>query len=161
MNLGYRPVYLLALVLLASCIAGCFSGTSTTAPQLIEGDNSANYEREFREQVPADVTLVNSVVGVRPQDYGVKPPDDFEFELIVPEAWIQSRIASLSLAQRNDDHTIEQITARKANALPWYAPDSLDHYDLYIDTTGAEYIHMLVTKEAQPDGRRHLFISGH
>jgi hypothetical protein len=54
-----------------------------------------------------------------------------------------------------------ELASRREQARSWYAPKALEHYDLYRDATSVGYAHMLVQKEAEPDGRQRVFISKH
>ena len=54
-----------------------------------------------------------------------------------------------------------QIASRRERARAWYAPKPLDQYDLYRDASSFGYVHMLVQKEGESDGRQRVFISKH
>ncbi len=144
-------------MLLGFTIGGCQSYTDATPRTVHEGDNEANYSRVFRESRPGDVTVVNSVVvayGWRP---GVVTTDDFEFELLVPAAWIEKWTRRFRLRRAADF----RIAARTESAMrPWYAPKPVDRYDTYIDATSVRYVHMLVNPDAV-EGRFRVYVSKH
>src|SRR5690349_16526336 len=112
----------LSLLILATAVAGCRSYVESTPTKVLEGDNAANYARVFREPLPADVTVVNSVVVTYSFRLGVVTTDDFEFELLVPRQWIQKASKRLYL-RKGDGKFIEgQLESRREHARPWYAP---------------------------------------
>jgi hypothetical protein len=92
---------------------------------------------------------------------GVVTTDDFEYELIVPPPWIDEQVEKFCLRHQDDEYTAAQLDRRRQRANEWYAPKSRDQYDLYRDCTSRGYVHMLVERTAQPDGRRRVFISKH
>src|ERR1043166_636756 len=151
----------LSLMVLASMLAGCRSYVESTPSKLVEGDHPVNYARVFRETVPSDVTVVNSAVvtyGFRP---GVVTTDDYEFELIVTPSWVQ-RIAKRFYLRKSDGEFIQRrLGARRDQARPWYAPKPLTQYELYLDATSVGYVHMLVDKTEEADGKQRFFISKH
>jgi hypothetical protein len=55
----------------------------------------------------------------------------------------------------------KEVGSRREHARPWYAPKPLDQYELYRDLTSVGYVHMLVQKETEPDGRQRVFVSKH
>ena len=151
----------LSLLMLASGLAGCRSYVESTPSKLLEGDHPANYARVFREPVPSDVTVVNSAVVTYSFRPGVVTTDDFEFELLVPHQWIQKKAKRFYLRKRDGEFIQREIGSRREQARPWYAPKPLDQYDLYRDATSVGYVHMLVQKEGEADGRQRMFISKH
>jgi len=136
-------------------LAGCHTYTENTPREYFEGDNAANYQRIFKEAVPADVTVVNSVVVGYSWRLGVVTTDDFEIELIAPPSWINGWKKDLFLDTLG-------IAARKARPIrPWYAPKPLDAYRSYRDHTSVGYIHLLEETAPEPDGRIRVFLSKH
>lgn len=154
----HRAPACLALVV---ALTGCRAYVESTPRQVSEDDHPANYSRIFREPVPGDVTVVNSMVVTYSFRPGVVTTDDFEFELIAPQTWIRDAVERFYLRMDNDEFTLKRVDARRARARPWYGPGALDRYDLYRDLTSVGYVHMLVRKDAEPDGRRRIFISKH
>ena len=154
----YRTLFLL---MLAAALAGCRSYVESTPSKLVEGDHLANYSRVFRELIPSDVTVINSAVITYSFRPGVVTTDDFEFELVVPSSWIQGTAKRFYMGKSDRDFTQRELSARRERARPWYAPKSLDDYDLYRDASSVGYVHMLVEKTGEPDGRQRLFISKH
>lgn len=156
-----RFAFLLAILLTISAGVGCRSYVDSTPSKLLEGDHAANYRRIFSEAIPANVTVVNSAVVTYSFRLGVVATDDFEFELIVPPQWIQRKIRRYFLNRGDDDFIRSELATRRTQARRWYAPGPLEQYDLYRDGTSIGYVHMLVNREAEPDGRRRVFISKH
>ena len=147
--------------MVAAALAGCRSYVESTPSKVLEGDDPANYTRVFREPLPSDVTVVNSAVvtyAVRP---GVVTTDDFEFELLVPRPWIQKATKRFYLGKSEGEFIQKELGSRRKNARPWYAPKPLEQYDLYRDASSVGYVHMLVQKEGEVDGRQRVFISKH
>lgn len=151
----------LALILTGAVLVGCRSYTESTPRQVLEVDHAANYARIFHSPAPADVTVVNSLVVVYPFRPGVVTTADWEFEVIAPAEWIRKQSKRWYLSGGEGQFIERQLEARRAHARPWYAPDSLDRYDLYRDATSVGYVHMLVEKKPESDGRRRVFISKH
>jgi hypothetical protein len=151
----------LSLVILAAVLAGCRSYVESTPSKVLEGDDAANYARVFREPLPADVTVVNSAVVAYAFRPGVVTTDDFEFELLVPPQWTEKVCKRFHVRKSNGGFVQGEIDSRRKNALPWYAPKPLEEYDLYRDATSVGYVHMLVQKEEEGDGRQRVFISKH
>ena len=151
----------LSLLILAAALTGCRSYVESTPAKVLEGDNAGNYARVFREPLPADVTVVNSVVVTYSFRPGVVTTDDFEFELLVPRQWIQKSSKRFYLGKGDGEFIERQLESRREQARPWYAPKPLDQYDLYRDATSVGYVHMLVEKEGEADGRQRVFISKH
>ena len=152
---------ILSLMILAAVLAGCRSYVESTPSKVLEGDDQANYARVFREPVPADVTVVNSAVVTYAFRPGVVTTDDFEFELLVPPQWTQKVIKRFYLRKSAGEFVQGEIDSRRKNARAWYAPKALDQYDLYRDATSVGYVHMLVQKEGESDGRQRVFVSKH
>lgn len=149
------------LILSAAVLAGCRSYVESTPSKVLEGDDPANYVRVFREPLPADVTVVNSAIVTYSFRPGVVTTDDFEFELIVPREWIAKVTKRFYLGKSDGAFIQRELDSRRKDARPWYAPNSLDQYDLYRDATSVGYVHMLVQKEGETDGRQKVFISKH
>jgi hypothetical protein len=127
----------------------------------VEGDHPANYSRVFHEAIPSDVTVVNSAVVTYSSRPGVVTTDDFEFELLVPPQWLEKTTKRFYLSKSDSEFVQKQLSTRREHARPWYAPKSLDHYDLYRDATSVGYVHLLVQKGTEADGRHRVFISKH
>ncbi len=151
----------LSLLILATAFAGCRSYVESTPSKVWEENNPANYTRVFREPLPSDVTVVNSAVVTYSFRPGVVTTDDFEFELLVPRSWIQNATKRFYLGRSESDFIQRELGSRRKDARSWYAPKPLDHYDLYRDATSVGYVHMLVQKEGETDGRQRVFISKH
>ncbi|MCI0748886.1 MAG: hypothetical protein L0Y58_26060 [Verrucomicrobia subdivision 3 bacterium] len=151
----------LSLLMVAAVLAGCHSYVESTPRRLVEGDHSANYVRVFREPIPSEVTVVNSAVVTYSFRPGVVTTDDFEFELLVPRPWIQKTTKRFGLGKGDGEFIQSELRSRREQAHAWYAPKPLDQYKLYRDPTSVGYVHMLVQKEAESDGRLRVFISKH
>lgn len=151
----------LCLPILAAALAGCRSYVESTPRHYLEGDPPADYARIFRERIPSDVTVVNSAVVTYSFRPGVVTTDDFEFELIVPPQWIEEKAKRFYLSKSEEEFVQRELGARRADARPWYAPKPLVGYYLYRDPSSVGYVHMLVQKESEADGRLRLFISKH
>jgi hypothetical protein len=154
----YRAILLLFL---AAAFAGCSSYVESTPSKVLEGDDPANYARVFREPLPFGVTVVNSTVVTYSFRPGVVTTDDFEFELLVSPLWIQKAIKRFYLRKGEGEFIREEIDSRRKDARPWYAPKPLEQYDFYRDVTSVGYVHMLVQREGESDGRHRVFISKH
>lgn len=152
--------WFLSLILASICL-GCRSYVQSTPSKTWEGDHAKNYERIFREPIPADVAVVNSVVVTYSYRPGVVTTADFEFELIVPPSWVEKATKRYYLHKNNSEFIRDELGARRQRARTWYAPKPLDQYDLYRDATSVGYVHMLVQKEPEADGKRRVFISKH
>lgn len=157
----HRMYRALTLLMLTAVLAGCRPYVESTPSKVLEGDDPANYARVFREPLPSDVTVVNSVVVTYSFRPGVVTTDDFEFELIVPRSWIQKATKRFCLGKSEGEFIQRKLGSRRKDARPWYAPKPLDQYDLYRDATSVGYVHMLVQKEGEADGRQRVFISKH
>jgi hypothetical protein len=143
---------------LCAVLSGCRSYTESTPRLIFESDLPANYERVFKEKVPKDVTVVNSVVVGYASRLGVVTTDDFEFELVVPSLWLARWQEKFHL--RSGGFT--DVERRKSRPIkPWYAPKVIADYSTYRDATSVGYVHMLVDKNAETDGRSRVFISKH
>ena len=151
----------LSLLLLVVVLAGCRSYVESTPSKILEGDTPGNYARVLREAVPTNVTIVNSVVVAYSFRPGVVTTDDFEFELFIPREWIPKATKRFYLSKSDGEFIERQLDARRKDARPWYAPKPLEQYDLYRDATSVGYVHMLVQKEGETDGRQRVFISKH
>ena len=136
-------------------LGGCRSYTESTPREFFEGDHAANYQRIFDSALPADVTVVNSVVVGYSWRPGVVTTDDFEIELIAPP----SRVAAWKKDLYPDGFGIAE---RKAHPIrPWYAPKPVDAYRSYRDRTSIGYLHLLEETAPEPDGRVRVFLSKH
>lgn len=152
--------FAMLLLIVAVIISGCSSYAQSTPRQVLEGDDPANYARIFREPVPKDVTVVHSVVVAYSPRLGVVTTDDFEFELLVPRQWIRAATQRFYL-EEGGDAIQKELDSRRNDARPWYAPQPLGRYALYRDLSSIGYVHMLVQREQEPDGRQRVFISKH
>lgn len=151
----------LAMVTLMAALLsgpGCRSYSGSTPSQVHEGDHTANYQRVFRAPVPTEVSVINSVVITYSFRPGVISTADFEFEVLAPDAWIKRTTKDLI----QSDFAIHEAAQRqRAPIRPWYAPHPTEAYDCYRDATSVGYLHVLVQKQAEPDGRRRVFVSKH
>ena len=147
--------------MLAAALTGCRAYVESTPSKVLEDDNAANYTRVFREPLPTDVTVVNSVVVTYSFRPGVVTTDDFEFELLAPHAWIEKATKRFYLGKNDGGFIRRELDSRRKNARSWYAPKPLEQYDLYRDASSVGYVHMLVQKEGETDGRQRVFISKH
>jgi hypothetical protein len=154
----YRVLFLLSVTF---ALAGCRSYVKSTPRHFSEGDHPANYKKIFREPIPSDVTVVNSVVVTYSFRPGVVTTPDYEFEVIAPQSWIEKQTKHFYLRKGEGEFMARELGRRRDHARPWYAPKSLDQYDLYRDMSSVGYVHMLVQKEAESDGRLRLFVSKH
>lgn len=148
----------ISLLSLITFLGGCRTYTESTPRQYLEGDDPGNYRRVFKEDTPPDVTVHHSVVVAYSFRLGVVTTDDFEFELVVPPAWVDGWKKSLHLQTTY----LADIVARKNQPIrPWYAPKPITDYQAYRDLTSVGYLHLLVDKTPEPDGRLHVFFSKH
>jgi hypothetical protein len=150
-----RSILNVLLVGVAVFLGGCRSYTHNTPREFFEGDNAANYRRIFNEAVPADVTVVNSVVVGYSWRPGVVTTDDFEFELIAPPSRINLWKTDLY------PNTLGMAERKARPIRPWYAPKPLDTYRTYRDLTSVGYVHLLEETQPEPDGRIRVFFSKH
>ncbi len=158
LTFGKNTMRLWPLFALMITLSGCRSYTESTPRQYLEGDHASNYRRVFKEEVPRDVTVLNSVVVAYAWRPGVVTTDDFEFELLVPASWLASRQKSLRLQEQ----FTADIEARKNRPMrSWYAPKPFTSYEPYRDLSSVGYVHMLVDKRVESDGRSHVFFSKH
>jgi len=151
----------LSSLMLAAALTGCRSHVESTPSKALEGDNAANYAQVFREPVPSDVTVLNSVVVIYSLRPGVVTTDDFEFELLAPRQWILKATKRFYLGRSGGEFIQRELGSRRKDARPWYAPKPLEQYDLYRDASSVGYVHMLVQKKEESDGKRRVFISKH
>ena len=161
-NSWFRRV--LILLLHVALLAGCQSLGEPVPSKLWEGDNAWNYKRVFDEPIPADVSVVHSFVVTYAFRIGVITTDDWEFELIASDKWVEEYVEQRYLRELDDqasEFDVREVGSRRNQAKAWYAPGSLDQYDLYRDQSSAAYVHMLVRKTKEGDGRRRVFLSKH
>ena len=123
-------------------------------------DNAGNYQRIFQAPVPADVTVVHSYVVAYDWRWDVITTDDFEFELLVPTPWLAQASKRFGLFKTGGQWDVP-MARRKESALEWYSPKPIESYDRYRDSTSTGYVHMLVDKEREADGRNRVFVSKH
>ncbi len=146
---------ILGFVLAVGLFAGCHRYVESTPRQILEGDDRGNYRRVFGREPEPDVAVLNSVVVAYSWRPGVVTSDDFEFELLVPDTWITGWMKSLFPSTLGLDR-------RKENPIrSWYLPKPLSAYECYRDRSSVGYLHMLVDKSPEPDGRRRVFLSKH
>ena len=129
-----------------------------------EGDHMVSFNRVFGESPPPHVDVVNSIVVEYRWRLGVVSTDDWEFEIVAPSTWIEQKKKAMDLGPVGDDSfAARDVSNRKTHAArSWYAPQPLEAYDaFYLTTTSIPYVHMLVEKQPQPDGRYRLFMSKH
>lgn len=152
------------MALLAFCLffVGCRSYANSTPREIFEGNNSANYERVFKEQMPECVDVLNSVVigyAFRP---GVVTTDDWEFEIIATYDWVLRSAKRFHLQINEDGFMQYEIQRRLESPIrKWYAVKALDEYELFRDLTSVGYVHMLVSKRKVRGSEHHIFISKH
>jgi hypothetical protein len=145
---------LAAIVLLA----GCRSYTQSTSPEFFEDDSVANFRRVFMQEVPEDVTVLNSVVVGYSWRPGVVTSHDFEFEMLASERHIAAWQKKFYL-RKGQTFGVEERKMRPIRE--WYAPKPFAEYEPYRDASSAGYVHMLVDRTPEPDGRRRVFVSKH
>jgi hypothetical protein len=139
-------------------IAGCQSYTESTPHEVFEGDNAANFKRVFGQAVPVDVTVMNSIVVGYAWRPGVITSDDYEFEVLASPRQITKWVKKFYLLKGSRIG----LEKRKSSPIrPWYAPKPLTDYETYCDATSVGYVHMLVDRTAEPDGRLRVFFSKH
>jgi hypothetical protein len=146
--------------LLATLFVICSCGQD----RIHEGDDLANFERIFDAPPPSGVDVVHSVLQEYRWRLGVVTTDDWEIELIAPRSWIDEQIERMHLAPLAErDHVAKLVRDRQAKRFrPWYVPQALESYDgFYLKPTSIPYVHMLVEKEPQVDGRYRVFMSKH
>lgn len=151
-----RRVPILSFLLLLIC-SGCGQD------RVHEGDLAAIYSRVFGE-LPADnIEVVNGILYEYRWRLGTVTTDDWEMEVVASREWIDRQIESMYLRPVDEDSVLlREIKERSENRYrPWYAPEPLEHYDVYRDITSVGYVHMLVERKAQPDGRHRVFLSKH
>ena len=113
----------------------------------------------FRKPVPSDVTIVNSAVITYSFRPGVVTTTDFEFELLVHLPRIEKAIKRFGLWTGDSEFIEKELDHRRKRARPWHAPKPLNAYDLYRDRTSIGYVHMLVQKAGESDGRERVCLS--
>lgn len=146
-----------AFLLLLGASPGCGQD------RIHEGDHAANFERVFREPPPPGVEVVNSIVAEYRWRLGTVSTDDWEFEIVAPRAWIDDRARKMHLAPARDNPFIaNHVAERKTRARKWYAPEPLDTYEVfYLTPTSIPYVHMLIERRPQRDGRYKVYLSKH
>lgn len=149
------------LCLLSVALMGCRHYVNSTPCQCLEGDDAANYWKVFKSAAPEGVTVVNSVVVGYASRPGVITTDDFEFELLATEEWIGLCAKKWCLTRGDGEFVRRELDGRKGRSIrSWYAPKSIDSYELYRDCSSVGYVHMLVAKE-EVGNRRRVFLSKH
>lgn len=146
---------------LLSILAGCQQYANSTPAAVLESDDAANYQRIFREAVPRNVDVVRSVVVTYGFRIGVITSDDWAFEVVAPRSWVERQKSRLRLGPVGT--RIGAVEARRADPIrPWYAPKPLSAYDAFVvQGTSVPYVHLLVERRPQPDGRVRAFVSKH
>jgi hypothetical protein len=153
-----KIVHLLVLLGLTFGLCSCRSYTEATPRQVFADNHPLNYRRVFKEEVPKEVTIVNSVIVGYAWRLGVVTTDDFEFELIAPASSLARWKKSFYLRPGGSP----DVENRKNNPIkPWYAPGNFSDYEAYCDITSVGYVHLLVRKNPESDGRLHVFLSKH
>jgi len=149
-------------IIACALTVGCDSYSQSTPRRYLEGDNAANYQRVFESTVPKDVEVAHSVVVAYSMRPGVVTTDDWEFEIVAPQSWIDAQMKRIHLREA-DQLNGSLIDHRKKHPIrDWYAPKPISSYNLYyLYVTSIPYVHMLVEKEARADGRHRVFISKH
>lgn len=149
---------LLLLLGLTLSLCSCRGYTDATPRQVFEDNHLLNYRRIFKEEVPKTVTVVNSVVVGYAWRPGVVTTDDFELEMIAP-ASVLARWKKVFFLQTGGSSDVEERMKRPIRS--WYAPGNISEYEAYRDATSVGYVHMLVRKSPESDGRFQVFISKH
>ena len=152
---------LLSVLLLILLDARCRQSAATIPRTILEGDHAGNYQRIFGESMPADVTVVNSIVVTYPARLGVVTTDDYEFEMTVPREWIGKVAKRCYLRKSPAEGDAFIYNRRREKASLWYGPGALEGYECYCDITSVGYVHLMVRKEAEADGRVRVFVSKH
>lgn len=149
----------------AVLVAQCKQRAAETPREYLESDHAANFERIFDTPVPEDVSIVNSLVVAYEWRLGVVTTDDYEIELLAPREWIDEARKERHLVPVDRDlpEGPFSVSGRKQDPLrAWYAPRPLEDYEAYwLRLTSIPYVHMLVQREPEPDGRSRLFVSKH
>ncbi|MBI9015783.1 MAG: hypothetical protein JEZ07_00845 [Phycisphaerae bacterium] len=143
-----------------------FVGCGEIRPIWHEGNNQENYKKIFKEEVPENVMVVNSVYcsysGYR---IGVVTTPDWEIELIAPQKWIDITIDDMHLRNVNDGwERFDDIIKRRVENRwrGWYVPKDINcYYRYYLYPTSIPYVHMLIDKEIVENGRYRVFMSKH
>ena len=147
------------LFLLSFCVLG-----GCGRDQVHEGDHAVIYNRVFGELPPPDIVVVNSVLLEYRWRLGTVTTDDWEIEIVAPRSWIESKVTDMQLGPlRNNSLVAANISDRQSRRYrPWYAPQSLDSYEaFYLTPTSIPYVHMLVEKQPESDGRYRVYMSKH
>ena len=162
-------VGVVAVATIAVAMCGCQWYTNSTPRRYLESDDAANFERVFRVPPPVRVDVVRSVVIAYQWRPGVVTTDDWEFELVASQAWVNEQVKAMHLialdpaAAGENTALATNIRERQNHPIrPWYAPGSLSSYDAYYSgMTSIPYVHVLVDKRQQPDGRHVVYASKH
>lgn len=158
-------LWLTMVVGLVVFVSRCDQRAAETPREYLESDHAANFERIFDKPVPEDVSIVNSLVVAYEWRLGVVTTDDFEMELLAPREWIDATRTKLHLSrvERDLPQGPFSVSGRKQDPFrSWYAPRPLEDYDAYwLRTTSIPYVHMLVQRDPEPDGRLRVFVSKH
>ena len=151
----------LVAFLFFAVVSGCQQYANSTPATVLESDDAANYQRIFREALPADVEIVHSVVVTYGFRIGVVTTDDWAFEVLAPPSWVERQKAKWRLGPAGD--AIGAVAARRADPIrPWYAPRELAAYDPFVvQGTSVPYVHLLAERRSQRDGRVRVFLSKH
>ena len=157
-----KVIVLVSLMMVMAC--GCFS--SLVRYEFLEASHEGNYKRIFGDANLDDIKITNSVVidyKFRPWTMFVVTTDDWEFEIIAPQSWIDERIKKSYLREATLPFLINRARIRKENPIrKWYAPKPFESYKPYYEyMTSIAYVHMLVDKEKINDNLYRVFISKH
>jgi len=142
-------------------LAGCQLKTTIRDDQ-----PQAAYRSIFDEDVPSGTTVVNSVHATYSGgSIGTNTTADWEIELLTSDAWIAAKAKKMGLRKiASADSGMRSIIADriKNRARAWYVPKDLNEYECYyLYLTSIPYVHMLVDRTVEPDGRRRVFLSKH
>ena len=111
------------------------------------------------------VEVVTSVVYEYTSDSVLGPPThDWEIEVLAPRAWIDEQVDQFQLAGPNESWSWGNgdFPELWGGTRDWYAPLPLESYEGFVlILTSIPYIHMLVQKDAESDGRFRVYVSKH
>jgi hypothetical protein len=145
------------LIAVIGGLAACAHYEAPTPRAYLEA-NPENYRRLFGTAIPADVTVVNSVIVEYADRSGVVTHLDYELELLVPTSWVDLEVDRFL----HRDQMREEVVERLSLAIrPWFVPRPIEAFWAYRDPSSRGWVHMFVGKEPTPDGRWHVFLSKH
>src|SRR5438128_1922321 len=108
-NLRKQCLVSLLVFTFGAALVGCRSYVQSTPARYWEEDNPGNYKRVFHEDVPADVSIGNSVVVTYTPRPGVVTSGDFEFEVVVPSEWIEKAAKRFYLWEGDSDFIQREV----------------------------------------------------